>query len=546
MDTSRPFTRHFAHLVWLFLREPGSTYEQQVVLAQLVDAAKETEVMLALTEEGLRANGVLVPYDLKGVPDLMRQMGLHGLAMISADAGATPSDLFGVAGIVAAMPVLDDDAQAVEEKRLEIGVKSVRFVARSRGRRDTTMSTPPRATNMMTALPDIELGDVFQDPLGEARSRATPRSTQSLNLNTPAHGVGTGHFTQFAAPLTPREPLDELLKQFDTTDDPTEISRLLGALAILAEDAAHAGRAPVACRIMSHMARREPQIQDADSRRSCGLTLSRLGRPDVLRVIATQMPRYPDSREDYIGVLGRAGENGADAILERLSAEEQQKDRRVYFDALVQLRAGIPGLLQMLKDNRWYVVRNAAELLGEMKVSRAEFALTDLQKHPDERVSRAAKTALMRLGTPRSLAAIEDVFKSGDVQFRMDAASALVGRKGERATQTLLHALDGERDSAVQVALLGALGKVASPEAVQRLVRSAEPGGSLFRKKTTDFRVAATHALADAGTPEALDALRALQADKEPDVRAAATLSLGRATRRATTSVKPILSEQGQ
>ena len=124
MDTSRPFTRHFAQLVWLFLREPESTYEQQVVLSSLVDAAKETEVTLALNEDGLRANGVLVPADLKGVTDLIRQMALHGLAMISVDAGATASDLFGVAGIVAAMPVLDDEAQAAEEKRREIGVKT--------------------------------------------------------------------------------------------------------------------------------------------------------------------------------------------------------------------------------------------------------------------------------------------------------------------------------------------------------------------------------------------------------------------------------------
>lgn len=394
---------------------------------------------------------------------------------------------------------------------------------------------------MLTSFPDLELGEMLAPLPPDVPENPTPGWTRAIDV-MPASPFGarpaaSAHFT---APLTPRESLDDLLKQFDAEQDPVEISRLLGDLATIAEDAAHAGRATIACRVMTHMARREPQIEDDESRRACGLTLSRLGRADVVRVIASQMPRYPDSRNDFVGVLGRAGDNGTEAMIEQLMRDDHQKDRRVYFDALLQLNAGVPSLLHMLEDTRWFVVRNAAELLGEMRVVRAERQLTDLQKHPDERVNRAAKTALMRLGTPRSMMAIENVFKSGDTQFRIEAANALVTRKDGRSTPALLLALEGERDAAVQVALLGALGKVATPEAVQRLVKCAEPDRSLFRKRTTDFRVAATHALADAGTPEALDALRVLQADKEPDVRAAAKLSLGRATRRATMSVQSI------
>ncbi len=543
MDTPIVFVRHLAQLVWLFLREPGSTYEQQTVLSSLVDAAHDGEVSVALHSDGLRANGALVPAELIGVSDLQRQMSLHGLALISVDAGAAPSDLFGVAGIIAAMPVVDDGGAAAEAKRQEIGVKTIRFAARPRGLPDPPLPRATRQTAVWSSLSDIELGEVLTDPLDEATANITQIPTHPIDVMfTPPHGAGTGVLTQFGAPFTPRESLDDLLKQFDTAADADEISRLLGDLATLAEDAAHVGRGAVACRIMAHMARREPQIADPESRRSCGLTLSRLGRSDVVRVIASQMPRYPDKREEFASVLIRAGENGADAMLEQLMTEESQKDRRVYFDALVQLNTGVPALLHMLKDQRWYVARNAAELLGEMRVARADYPLNQLESHPDERVRRAAKVALMRLGTPRSMAAIEDVLKSGDAQFRIEAASALVSRKDGRATPTLVNAVDGERDAAVQVALLGALGKVATPEAVQRLIKCAEPERSLFRKRSTDFRVAATHALADAGTPEALEALRSLQSDKEPDIRAAATLSLGRVTRRATMSIKPNLS----
>lgn len=132
MDTPLVFARHFAHLVWMFLRDPGSTYEQQTVLASLAAAARDAEVSLTLNDEGLRANGALVPAELTGVGDLTRQMMQHGLAMISADAGATEAELYGVAGIIAAMPVMDDGGAAAEANRREIGVRTIRFAARSR------------------------------------------------------------------------------------------------------------------------------------------------------------------------------------------------------------------------------------------------------------------------------------------------------------------------------------------------------------------------------------------------------------------------------
>ena len=533
MDTPFAFTRNFAQLVWLFLREPGSTYEQQTVLESLAESVKDAEVNLTLADGVLRQNGAPVPSDVNGVADLTRQIALHGLALISVDAGASPAELFGTAGIIATMPVMDDGGVAAEEKRREIGIKTIRFAAR------------PRATTQMPQVAqtplEMELGEVFADPVGQARANFTPRSTQMINhMVTPAQGVGTGVFAEFAAPLMPRESVDDLLAQLDRVDDvedATEITRLVGALALQAEDAGQAGKAVIVSKIMTRIAAREQSIVYAESKRACSLTLR---RPELLRVIAAKLPNHLDRRDEFIAVLTRAGENGSEALVEQLMLEPHQKDRRVYFDALMQLNAGVPSLLHMLHDSRWFAMRNAAELLGEMHVSRAEHPLTDLQTHPDERVARAAKNALLRMNTPRAMVTIEQVFKTGDAQYRTEAAAALVARKDGRSTATLLQALDAERDPGVQVALLGALGKVATPEAVQHLRKCAQAGGSLFKKRTLEFRVAATHALADAGTLEALEALRSLQSDKEADVRAAATLSLGRVTRRATTSLKSI------
>jgi HEAT repeat protein len=66
---------------------------------------------------------------------------------------------------------------------------------------------------------------------------------------------------------------------------------------------------------------------------------------------------------------------------------------------------------------------------------------------------------------------------------------------------------------------------------VARLIATAEPDKGLFRKKPVALRVAAVQGLAEARSDVAVDALKALQADKDEDVRATAVYALGRRTR---------------
>jgi HEAT repeat protein len=101
----------------------------------------------------------------------------------------------------------------------------------------------------------------------------------------------------------------------------------------------------------------------------------------------------------------------------------------------------------------------------------------------------------------------------------MQAAIGLSQHKQARQGVTLSRALDAEADEEVQLAILASLGRIATTEAVQKLIAAAEPEGRLFRKKSAAYRLAAVQALADAGTPEAIAALKALAEDKDRDVR---------------------------
>jgi HEAT repeat protein len=336
-------------------------------------------------------------------------------------------------------------------------------------------------------------------------------------------------FDHFAATRTSSASPEELLARLDAESSPPKLLDLLAELAMRAEEAIRDNRPAQATEIFQRIVRRERDGDAFEVKRAFVLTVKRLTKPALLRAVVADLAR--GQRADSLAVLARAGEDGADALIEQLVAEEGRKERRIFFDALVHLQAGIPTLLHMLGDARWYVARNAAALLGEMQARDAEKPLAALLHHDDERVRHAATISLMRLGTARSLPTIQEGLKDGAPQIRMQAAAALVGRKESNITSLLLRALDGERDDEVSAAFLIALGRLGTAEAVSRLIAAAEPDRGMFRKKPVALRVAAVQALADARTPEALAVLKALQADKDEDVRATAVYVLGRRAR---------------
>lgn len=525
MDHTVILARQFAHLTWLILHEPANTEEQKTALRALHTTAKVGAVSLAANYEDLEANGETVPRQLTGVPDLLAQLALHGLAMVTVAANAKPADLLTAARIIAGMPVIGDGGVAAEAQRVAAGATTVRFAARPR----VLAEKPPRPTTAteLPSLEGMEFGEVFDDPLARAQSRATPRATQAITSGEPRGGGGL--FDQFAAARTPTESYDVVLARIEHTLDSDVIARGLEDLTILAEEAARDGKMPVVTEILSRLGKREPSLQHFESKRAFSLTLRRVAKPEVLKYVAGQLPHDDARRDDNVAVLIRAGDAGAEALIERIAAGTHQRDRRMYVQALSHMEPGVPSLLRMLDDERWFVVRNAADLLGELQVSEAEQPLNALLKHGDERVRKSATSALMRMGTPKALEMIQRALTDPVAQTRIQAAVALAARKDVRTSAPhLLRSLEGEKDEEVQSAFLMALGRLATPEAVQRLIGAAAPKKGLFDRKTTGHRIAAVTALGEARTSEALAALRGLTQDKDEDVRNAAAFAIGR------------------
>lgn len=523
MDYSVTFARHFARLLWLLSHEPANTDEQKAALRALVTIAREGFVILGTRSGQLTANGTALPLALSGVPDAVARMEARGVKTIEVDRNATASDIIRVARLLAA-----GDGELAPWPGA-----TVRFGAATQSPASGT-----GAAEQVPAPSAFDFGEVLDDPLAAALERGTPHrampavpAAPAASPRTEAGRRGGSMFDQFAAAGSPTETHADLLARMDAESDPTRLIELLDELAARAEEAMRDDRSSVATEIFYRIVRRERDSHELEVKRAFVLTVKRLTKPALLKAVVIELARSPEEHAHGKMVLARAGEDGADAVIEQLAAEPGRKARLVYFDVLVQLQAGVPTLVHMLGDARWYVARNAAALLGEMQAREADKPLAGLLHHDDERVRHAATVSLMRLGTSRSMPTIQNGLRDGAPQIRMQAAAALVGRRESNVTALLLRALDEERDTEVSASFLLALGRLATPEAVARLIATAEPDKGLFRRKPVALRVAAVQGLSEAQTPAALDALQKLHGDKDEDVRATAVYAVGRRVR---------------
>ena len=152
------------------------------------------------------------------------------------------------------------------------------------------------------------------------------------------------------------------------------------------------GSRRVACSTRSFATRQRPSTI-AELRRAYTIGLRRLAKPTLVRGIAGLLPRRPELRDALHDVLLRLGPDGAEALIDLLTAADSLTDRRAYLAALVKCRDAVPTLIHLLGDKRWYVVRNTTDLLGEMRaVGGGE------RTDRDRDASRGARSPLGRDG----------------------------------------------------------------------------------------------------------------------------------------------------
>jgi HEAT repeat protein len=312
----------------------------------------------------------------------------------------------------------------------------------------------------------------------------------------------------------------------------------VGSLIELLDDAQRRGDGAVVEGIARGCVTQLQTVGSGGGRLSLERAVRVLLRPALLGLLAQRLPTSTD-RAALLQLLSRAGDVGVETLIAQLMATDDAQARRAYFDGIVAIDVASTLLFDLLADSRWFVVRNAAALLGEMNVEHTDVALVPLLQHEDERIRIAVARALTRVRTPKALQAVQACLDDPQPEVRRLAAAAFGLAGGTSGgirppAARLTVALDREADEDVALEMLASLGRLGSADAVQRLVRIAVPNNVDATADRANAerasaardpwrRIAALEALVRARGHAMVPVMELLMSDADRDVAAAAT-----------------------
>lgn len=178
---------------------------------------------------------------------------------------------------------------------------------------------------------------------------------------------------------------------------------------------------------------------------------------------------------------------------------------------------------QLLKDDVVVVRFAAAEAIGDVRYSAAEFGLRRLLSDRNDNIKIAAAYALTRLGKGNYSDIIRRLTKSKDQTVRANAAM-LLGKLGNKKDIELLYEVIRDSDSRdwVGIETVKAIAKLGD----EKIYRSK--CWPLLISKYADDRIMGVKAMGELGTTDAKNAIKTMLYDDIMEVRLYAAGQLGR------------------
>ena len=580
MSAPELIAARFARCVELF-RDPDAKQDQKVEFRALMGLLQETAVVLRDSGGRVVVNGAAVSGD---VGPLLQRIELHNVSEIAIQQDPPANQIFELLRALADQPGGDDvparlRAAGVDHVLVTIGELAPPAPAASPSPPAAPASAPERyqPADPMASVPGeanrrtrnlgtdgLLHGEAMRDlrsvplagiPLftydppppsaavalpgsGDAPPAppAPPAPAAPAGPATPAAPAAAGPAPppigaaaaapahQPAGRTAASRPADALARLERDPQTPTA-GDLLAEIVRDVESAVKVNRPDQLLRLVVGAARCEQRVPEgAAMRRTYGVALRRIYTKPVLARLA-RIVTVPKDRDAAVEALRRAGANAVEVLLELLVAAPEMHERRALFDALSRMTEGTGQLVQMLDHPEWFVLRNAAELVGELGLEEAVPALARQLGHSDERVRKAVALALAKIGSRSAAEPLRRALRDKSLEVRMQVALG-IGRKSSALGMPLVVALDEEKDEAVQRELILALGRIGSADAVQALIKVAQPSGRIFGRRPAALRAAAVEALRAAATPAAVGTLEGLTDDGDKQVKAAAQAAL--------------------
>lgn len=252
---------------------------------------------------------------------------------------------------------------------------------------------------------------------------------------------------------------------------------------------------------------------------------------DYLVAILFDRDSSEAARKSLISVLVFLSDKIVRRLMTLLAEEAAAPNRRILSDLLVRTgNTAVPLLLEYLFDDRWYVVRNAVGILGEIRNQDTLMHLNPLLDHKDIRVRRETIRALTRIGGQKAVNILLQAAEADDQDIRRQALLSLGAIRAASAIPTLIKMLEQSDWSRKAIDIkkdaIRALGEIRSSDAAPCLVRILERRSLLRRALNDELRLAAATALGEIGDETARPALEKATLDHSTAVARAAAQAL--------------------
>lgn len=240
-----------------------------------------------------------------------------------------------------------------------------------------------------------------------------------------------------------------------------------------------------------------------------------------------QAPR--NEKQSLVSVLAFLRNKSVRPLMERLAEEKQANARKLLAETLTKCGSvAVPVLLEYLKDEHWYVVRNAVAILGDIRSPKIPPHLHPLLQHGDPRVQRETVRALTRIGGQQAISILTAAAQSSDPDLCRQALLSLGALRATSAVPVLLKMLEksgwSQRIMDTKKDAIRALGEIRSSEALPQLLAIATRKRLFRRRLNEELRIAALQALGEIGEADASKTLERIVNDRSAMVaRAAAT-----------------------
>jgi len=516
MASPQDFAALFARTLDLF-RDPGAKEVQKAQFRMLAGLLKLQGVTLGVQDGRLMVNGTTLDGNT-----LAQRLEFHSVKEITIPADSPVAEVFELLRALAEQPGDEDIASRLKAngaKRIAVTMHTPVLEAEP----PAIPVAPVRADTLLTLQGARPRAPVAPPAPPRGTAPKTPVTGEAEDVPDIVREANAAHAAFSPAAAATQTPAALIAQLGDRPDGP-HVGDVLAILGRQLETAMKTNRVSQALAIVAGIARAEEQVSDATRRRQYSIALKRMYNKAFLESIA-EVANHPSDRDDALLVLRRAGEDGVEVLLDLLVAAPTIEERRGIFMALTGMKEGTDQLVHMLGHHQWFVVRNVAELAGELGLEEAVPALAQQLAHEDERVRKAVALALAKIGSSGAAEPLRRALRDKSPEVRMQAALG-VGRKSSALAMPLVAAMEEEEDEGVERELILALGRIGSASAVQALIKFAQPGGRLFGRRPAALRAMAVEALRLAATPAAIGTLEGLTDDGDKEVRAAAHSAL--------------------